>query len=140
MMQKRTLGLEGRKARLAAVLTAGAMTLTIAAPAMAAPNPTNQSGGAAGVVAAVVQVDDTLNELRVLSPGGDQNIEVVTVKDSLNNVLNNSPILSNNVITLQNFLNNNEVLKDFLNQNNIVVEDVVAIDVLSDGTIVVFQQ
>lgn len=132
--------MKSKKARLAALITAGTMTFAVTAPAVAAPNPTNQSGGAAGVVAAVVQVDDTLNELRVLSPGGNQNIEVVTVKDSLNNVLNNSPILSNNVITLQNFLNNNEVLKNFLNNNNVEVSDVVAVDVLSDGTIVVFSQ
>ena len=132
--------MKSKKARLAAALTAGALTLTVAAPALAAPSPTNQSGGAAGVVAAVVQVDDTLNELRVLSPNGDQNIEVVTVKDSLNNVLNNSPILSNNVVTLQNFLNNNTVLTDFLNDNNIVISDVVAVDVLSGGEIVIFVQ
>jgi hypothetical protein len=132
--------MKSKKARLAALLTAGAMTFAVTAPAVAAPNPTNQSGGAAGVVAAVVQVDDTLNELSVLSPGGDQNIEVVTVKDSLNNVLNNSPILSDNVITLQNFLNNNEVLKNALNNLDVDVSDVVAVDVLSDGTIVVFSQ
>lgn len=132
--------MKSKKARLAALLTAGAMTFAVTAPAVAAPNPTNQSGGAAGVVAAVVQVDDTLNELSVLSPGGDQNIEVVTVKDSLNNVLNNSPILSDNVITLQNFLNNNEVLKNALNNLNVDVSDVVAVDVLSDGTIVVFSR
>ncbi len=132
--------MKSKKARLAALLTAGVMTCAVTAPAVAAPNPTNQSGGAAGVVAAVVQVDDTLNELSVLSPGGDQNIEVVTVKDSLNNVLNNSPILSDNVITLQNFLNNNEVLKNALNNLDVDVSDVVAVDVLSDGTIVVFSQ
>lgn len=132
--------MKSKKARLATVLTAGALTMAVAAPAMAAPSPTTQSGGAAGVVAAVVQVDDTLNELSVLSPNGDQNIEVVTVKDSLNNVLNNSPILSNNVVTLQNFLNNNEVLKNALNNLNVDISDVVAVDVLSDGTIVVFQR
>lgn len=132
--------MKSKKARLTALLTAGAMTFAVTAPAVAAPNPTNQSGGAAGVVAAVVQVDDTLNELSVLSPGGDQNIEVVTVKDSLNNVLNRSPILSDNVITLQNFLNNNEVLNNALNNLDVDVSDVVAVDVLSDGTIVVFSQ
>jgi hypothetical protein len=55
-------------------------------------------------------------------------------------VLNNSPILSDNVITLQNFLNNNEVLKNALNNLDVDVSDVVAVDVLSDGTIVVFSQ
>lgn len=134
--------MKSKKARLAAALTAGALTLTVAAPALAAPSPTNQSSGAAGVIAAVVQVDDTLNELRVLSPNGNQNIEVVTVKDSLNNVLNNSPILSNNVVTIQDFLNNNDVnvLTDFLNNANIDINDVVAVDVLSGGDIVVFVQ
>jgi hypothetical protein len=128
------------KVRLAAGLTAGVMMLSITGSAFAAPNSANQSGGAAGVIAAVVQVNDTLNDLSVLSPGGDQNIEVVTVKDSLNNVLNNSPILSNNVITLQDFLNDNTVLTDFLNDNNILITDVVAVDVLSGGDIVIFVQ
>lgn len=81
-----------------------------------------------------------MNELEVLSPGSAQNIEVITVKDSLNNVLNNSPILSNNVVTLQNFLNDNEVLKNFLNDSDVNIEDVVAVSVLSDGTIVVFER
>ena len=92
--------MKSKRVRFAAALTAGALTCAVAAPALAAPSPTNQSGEAAGGVAAVVQVDDTLNELRVLSPNGEQTIEVVTVKYSLNNVLNNSPILSNNAITL----------------------------------------
>ena len=69
-------------------------------PSSGSAEPDHQSGEAAGGVAAIVQVDDTLNELRVLSPNGEQTIEVVTVKYSLNNVLNNSPILSNNAITL----------------------------------------
>ena len=97
-------------------------------PAMAAPNPTNQSGGAAGVVAAVVQVDDTLNKLSVLSPGGDQNVEVVTVRDSLNN----SSILSKDVVTFQDFLKNNEVAKNVFIVNGVNIEDVVAVSVLSD--------
>lgn len=131
------------KSRLAAAMSVTALALAAAGPASAAPShATTQSGGAAGVVAAVVQVGDTLNDLTVLNNTGT--IEVVTVKDSLNNVLNNSPILSNNVVTLQNFLNNCTVLSctqvtDFLNSNNIDISRVVAIDVLSGG-IVVFQR
>lgn len=111
-----------------------------AAPALAVPN---QVGTAAGVVAAVVQVDRTLNNLNVLSNIGE--IKVVEVKDSLNNVLNRSPILSNNVVTVQDFLNNCTVVScieitDFLNDNNVAISDVVAVDVLSGGDITVFVQ
>ena len=118
-----------------------ALALLVAAPsaASAAGRGTTQSGGAAGVVAAVVQVDDTLNNLSVLSDIGS--IEVITVKDSLNNVLQNARFL-NNVTVLQDFLNNNDVdvLNDALNNNNVIVSDVIAIDVLSGGDIVIFQQ
>jgi hypothetical protein len=103
----------------------------------------NQVAGAAGLVAAVVQVDRTLNDLSVLSDIGE--INIVRVEDSLNNlqVLNNSPILSDNVVTVQDFLNNCTVVScieitDVLNDNNVVVSDVVAIDVLSGGDIDVF--
>jgi hypothetical protein len=97
-------------------------------------------GGAAGLVAAVVQIAaddvvdvnvvDSFNNLRVL-----------------NNVLNNSPILSNNdvditvgdVSILSDFLNENEItLEDFLNENNVLLNDVVAIGLLSTGDIIIF--
>lgn len=133
--------MKSRKARLAAAVTAGALTLTVAAPAIAAPpvDATRQSGGAAGLVAAVVQIDDTLNELSVLSNIGT--IEVVEVEN--NNVLNNSPILSNNNIEvlIQNVLNNNNVLSqnDVDDLIDVILENnVVAIDILSGGTVVVY--
>lgn len=111
-----------------------------AAPVMAAPN---QAAGAAGVVAAVVQVDRTLNDLNVLSNIGE--IKIVEVSDSLNNVLNRSPILSNNIVTVQDFLNDCTVVScievtDFLNNNNVAISDVVAVDVLSGGDITVYVQ
>lgn len=127
--------------RRSAIAAISAATIGLsAAPAMAAPN---QVGGAAGVVAANVQVDRTLNDLSVLSNIGE--IKVVEVKDSLNNVLNRSPILSNNVVTVQDFLNNCTVVScieitDFLNNNDVAISDVVAIDVLSGGDITVFTQ
>lgn len=124
---------------------AATMALSVVSVGAAAPNPNNQSGGAAGVVAAVVQVQDTLNNLQVLS--GNENLEIVTIKDSLNNVLQNARFL-NNITILQNFLNNPDCsviavcdsLKNFLNNNDVVITDVVAIDVLSGGDIVVFQR
>lgn len=98
-----------------------------------------QQGGAAGLVAAVVQaqLDDTVN------------VEVV---DSLNNltalsnILNNSPVLSGNdvdvtvgdVSLLSDFLNANEItLTDFLNDLDLVIGDVVGIALLSGGDIIV---
>ena len=128
------------RSALAAITAALAMVVTSAAAASAAPaNATRQSGGAAGVVAAVVQVDDALNNLSVLSDIGS--VEVITVKDSLNNVLQNATFL-NNVTVLQNFLNNNDVdvLNDALNNNNVVITDVIAIEVLSGGDLVIFTQ
>lgn len=93
------------------------------------------SGGAAGLVAAVVQVDDTLNDLVDVNIA-DSNIEVITVKDSLNNVLQNARFLNNIEI-----IKNSQVLTDILNNADVDVnvEDVLAVSVLEDGTIVIYQ-
>lgn len=130
-----------KKSRLAAVTAAAAMSVGLAA----APANAQQTGGAAGVIAAVVQVDRTLNDLIDLTNTG--NIEIVTVKDSLNNVLNNNrvEVLSRNQTTIQDFLNNCTVascfeISNFLNNNNVNIDDVVAVDVLSGGDITVFVQ
>ena len=129
--------------RLTLVLAlAGTMMLSVVSAGAAQPN---QTGEAAGVVAAVVQVDRTLNQLSVLSDIG--NLEIVTVKDSLNNVLQNARFL-NNITILQNFLNDPscsvvavcDSLQNFLNDNNVQISDVVAIDVLSGGDVVVFSR
>ena len=105
-----------------------------------------QKGGAAGLVAAVVQIatDDTLQN------NGEIDVRVIQLDRSLNNlralnnVLNNSPVLSdNNVeITVQDIqaLNNDEVLKNFLNNSNIALTDVVGVGVLSGGDMIVFRQ
>ena len=132
--------------RISMVLAlAATLALSVVSAGAAAPNPNNQSGGAAGVVAAVVQIQDTLNNLQVLS--GNENLEIVTVKDSLNNVLQNARFL-NNITILQDFLNQPNCsviavcnsLNDVLNDNNVLIADVIAIDVLSGGDIVVFQR
>ena len=129
--------------RISLVLAlAGTMMLSVISTGAAAPN---QVGTAAGVVAAVVQVDRTLNDLQVLSNIG--NLEIVTVKNSLNNVLQNARFL-NNITILQNFLNNPtcsvvavcDSLQNFLNANDVLITDVVAINVLSGGDIVIFQR
>ncbi len=97
-------------------------------------------GGAAGLVAAVVQI------------AADEVVSVEVVDSfnnlrALNNVLRNSPILSNNdvdvtvgdVSILENFLNANDItLQDFLNDNTIVLDDIVAVGLLSTGDVIVF--
>ena len=124
----------------ASIATAATIMFGSMGPAVAAPN---QAAQAAGLVAAVVQVDRTLNNLSVLSDIGE--INIVRLEDSLNNlqVLNNSPILSDNVVTVQDFLNNCTVascfeISNFLNDNNVNLQDVIAIDLLSGGDINVF--
>jgi hypothetical protein len=99
----------------AAVCAAFALAVSTA---LAQPNPNNQSGGAAGVVAAVVQIQDTLNNLQVLS--GNESVEIITVKDSLNNVLQNAQVL-NNITILQDFLNDNTCLAVCQSLNNVLL-------------------
>jgi hypothetical protein len=125
--------------RARSAIVAGTVAGLLALGTAASAHPPSHS--AAGVVAVVVHVEDSLNDLQLLSHIGS--IEIITVKDSLNNVLNNSPILSNNVITVQDILQNCNVvscieLRNFLNNNNILITDVVAIDVLSGGDITIF--
>jgi hypothetical protein len=49
----------------------------------------------------------------------------------LSDILNNSQVLSNIAVDVQNVLNDNEVLKNFLNSNNVALNRVIAVDVLS---------
>ena len=125
-------------------IVSGALALSLlggSAAGVVAQRNTNQGqqGGAAGLVAAVAQIaaDDVVS------------VEVVDSLNNLralNNILNNSPILSGNdvavtvgdVSLLSNFLNaNNVTLTDFLNDLDLVVGDVVGIALLSGGDIIV---
>lgn len=123
--------------KIATAAMAVGLAAMSAGPAFAQTTVTDvqQSGGAAGLVAAVVQVDDTLNDLLDVNIE-DSNIEVITVKDSLNNVLQNARILNN-----VDVLRNSNVLTDILNNADVDVnvEDVLAVSILDDGTIVVYQ-
>jgi hypothetical protein len=125
-------------------IVSGALALSLlggSAAGVVAQKNTNQGqqGGAAGLVAAVLQIqaDDVVN------------VEVVDSLNNLtalNNILNNSPILSGNdvdvtvgdVSLLSNFLNANTItLTDFLNDLDLVIGDVVGIAILSGGDIIV---
>ena len=95
-----------------------------------------QNAGAAGLVNAVVAVAADLD---------NTTIEVVTVdiRDSfnnlraLNNILNNSPILSNNNIEVVDVVDVSEVDIELLRNANIVISDVIAVAILSGGDLVV---
>jgi len=133
------------KARV--ISTLGAAVLSVAAVGNFAAVPTTHAegpdiAGASGLVAAVVQIDHSLNGVYVL----DSNFTNV---QALNNVLNNSPILSNNdinniqVLSYNDFLNNNtvtvqNVLTDFLNNNNVAIGQIVGVSLLDGGQILVF--
>lgn len=91
-------------------------------------NATTQQGGAAGLVAAVVQAADTIDIQ-------DSTIQVVSVEldrslnnlKALNNVLNNSPILSQN----------NIVITDLVEVTD--VNGIVAIGILDGGDLIIFK-
>ncbi len=119
------------KLRLLSLTLVLAMMFSFTGSAAAAQN----QGGAAGLVAAVVQVAADLDD-----------VVEVTITDSfnnlraLNNVLNNSPILSNDAIDIT--VGDVTVLQDFLNANNIDVDinfdDVVGVALLETGDLLVF--
>lgn len=101
--------------------------------------------GARGLVAVAIQATDLVDVT-------DSNIDIAVVElnnslnnlRALNNVLNNSPILSNNDIigdvTVQDIsvLNQNDI--DVLTDANINLDDVVGVAVLSGGDFIVFTQ
>ena len=130
------------KHRIASFALAASLFGTVAAGTVStvSARQIDQRGGAAGLVAAVVQIAaDDVVDVRVVDSFNNLR--------ALNNVLRNSPILSNNdvdvtvgdISILENFLNNNNItLEDFLNDNTIVLDDIVAVGLLSTGDVIVF--
>ena len=99
------------------------------------------------LIAALNNVAVQIDRVNVLNGIQIDDVRVVNVEDVLrnSNVLNN--VLRNantNVQVLQDFLNdsvnnnNVEILNDVLNQNDVVVSDVVAVNVLSGGDVILF--
>lgn len=133
----------GLKTKLLAGATASAMMLSVAGPAMAQPTQANETAqiNQGNLISALNNVNAEINNVEALNDLTVNDVRVVNVEDAVNNnnVLNN--VLRNaDIDALQNFLNNNDVLNEALNNNNVVVSDVVAVDVLSDGTVVLFVQ
>ncbi len=140
------------KNRFAVGATAMALAVGVTAPAaLAQTSQVDQDlrVNQGNLVSALNNVDAEVGALNVLNDLTVTDVRVVNVEDSVNNnrVLNN--VLNNNqtdVAVLQDFLNNSannnnvEILNDALDNNDVNVEDVVAVDVLSDGTVVLFVQ
>jgi len=139
------------KKRLAAIsVLVGLLSLLLVAPAAAAAPPTAiQTQGAAGLVNALVGLNGTLNQNQVGLVNVGHSLNNLT---ALNNVLNNSPILSGNSVLngspiLNNSLNNLNIIQGILNNslngiailnnNNIAVGQVLGVALLSGGGIVV---
>ncbi len=128
------------KHRIATFALATSLLGTAAVGTVSTVSAQSNQGGAAGLVAAVVQIAaDDVVDVRVVDSFNNLR--------ALNNVLRNSPILSNNdvdvtvgdISILENFLNNNNItLEDFLNDNTIVLDDIVAVGLLSTGDVIVF--
>lgn len=132
------------------------LTLGVAASLLLAPAaPTFAQTGSGQCVATAANGAAGLVNALVSLPLNACNISVVNVGNSLNNlralnnVLNNSPVLSQNditvtrVVTIEDVLNDNTVdvdaLQNFLNQNNIPIDAVVGVGVLSGGQLVIFR-
>jgi hypothetical protein len=143
----------GMKVRFAALATGIALFgFLLVAPAAAAP-PATQTQGAAGLVNALVGLNNTLSQDQVGLVNVGNSLNNLT---ALNNVLNNSPILSgNNVLNgspiLNNSLNNLQVIKNVLiangslngntitaaNGNTVDIGQVLGVAVLNGGGIAV---
>ena len=101
---------------LATAATVGVLTFGVAAPASAAPT-NNAVGGAAGLIAAVLQIQT----------GDVTVVDIDNVDVAVTNVLNNNQVLND---AFQNFLNNNQVTV------GIDANDVVDVAILNGGIVV----
>ena len=99
------------------------------------------------LIAALNNVNVQIDRLNALNDLTVNDVQVVNVEDVLNNanILNNSRFL-NQIAILQDFLNNSlndvnvQILNNALNNLDLALNDVVAINVLSGGDVIVFAQ
>jgi len=133
------------KTRLATFVAALALAGVPVSGALAQPPVTQINQGQ--LIAALNNVNVQVDRVNALNNLTLNDIQVVNVQD----VIHNSSVLNNvlrdaNIQVLQDFLNgslnNNvvQVLNNALNNNNVNVSRVVAIDVLSGGDVILFNQ
>ena len=129
-----------RKSRLLAPLVCAA-ALAMAPAAQAEPNQAAAGINQGNLVSALNNIAVQLDRIEALNDLTVQDVRVVNVEDVLRNarVLNNA-LRDANVQIVQDSLNDNEVIKQALNQNDVAITDVVAVNVLSGGDVVVFER
>ena len=131
-----------------AVLTVVLAAALVVAPT-ASPKQENRQATFGNLIAALNNINVQIDRLNVLSNLDAEEIRLVNVENvlsgnnirALNNALNN-----NDVDVLRDFLNDNECsvvavcdsLNNVLNDADIVITDVIAINVLSGGDVIVF--
>jgi hypothetical protein len=132
---------------LVTAVVAGAMAV---APT-ASPQPENRQATFGNLIAALNNINVQIDRLNVLSNiTGD--VRVVNVEDvlsgnnieALNNALNNNDV---DINVLRDFLNNNDCsviavcnsLNDALDDNVVLIQDVIAVNVLSGGDVIIFE-
>jgi hypothetical protein len=134
-----------------AVLTVVMAAALLVAPT-ASPQPDNRQATFGNLIAALNNINVQIDRLNVLSNiTGD--VRVVNVENvlsgnniqALNNALNKNDV---DINVLRNFLNNNECsviavcnsLNDALDDNVVLIQDVIAVNVLSGGDVIIFHQ
>lgn len=138
--------MHSKQGHFAAMLGAGILMLGVpAVTLMQQPAMAQQAGQVTvgNLIAALNNIAVQINNLEALNDLTVQDVQVVNVNDVLNNnnveAFNNALNRNNvEIITLRNTLNNNEIIKNVLNNNNVEIGQVVAIDVLSGGDVIVF--
>lgn len=97
------------------------------------------------LIAALNNINVQINNLEALNDLTVDRVRVVSADNllqdgniqALNNALNRN---ETEILNLRDVLNDNNIIQEALNNNNVAVNDVVAIDVLSGGDVVVFYQ
>ena len=97
------------------------------------------------LIAALNNINVQINNLEALNDLTVDRVRVVSADNllqdgniqALNNALNRN---ETEILNLRDILNDNNIIQEALNNNNVAVNDVVAIDVLSGGDVVVFYQ
>lgn len=131
---------------LAGILGAGILMLGVPAVTLMQQPVMAQKAGqvtSGNLIAALNNTAVQIRNLEALNNLTVSDVRVVNVQDVLNgnnveafnNALNRNNV---EIITLRNTLNNNEVIKNVLNNNNVEIGQVVAVDVLSGGDVILF--
>jgi hypothetical protein len=146
--------MNNKKLQIASILSGSLLMLGIPAIAIAQGAPMTQTLIAqrqagqvtvGNLISALNNINVQINNLEALNDLTVANVQVVDVDNVLNdnNVRALENALSRNdveILNLRNVLNDSEIVQNVLNNNDVDVNinEVVAIDVLSDGTVIFF--